>query len=89
MENRFESIFINHVIINVFWSGPKLPTPIGSGALITAGDQLLVLGGMVGWTEKNKHIFALEDGEWAMKGVLEESHVFFSALCVDDSITNC
>ena len=70
-------------------TGPVLPSPVGSGGMVAAGEQLLLLGGMVSWTEKNKHIFALEEGRWVVRGLVEGGHVFFSALCLDLSILDC
>ena len=54
-----------------------------------AGEQLLLLGGSVTRSEENTNIFTLVEDRWVVQGVLEQQHVFFSALCIDQDVIDC
>ena len=54
-----------------------------------AGEQLLLLGGSVTRSEENTKIFTLVEDRWVVKGVLEQQHVFFSALCIGQDVIDC
>ena len=55
-----DSMEIYSVAEDTWSTGPSLPLPVGSGALVRAGERLMFLGGMTNRRDNSDRVYSLE-----------------------------
>ena len=55
-----DSMEIYSVAEDSWRTGPALPLPVGSGALVRAGERLVFLGGMTSRRDNSDRVYSLQ-----------------------------